>query len=158
MLDFDYNSWYKDHAHELDVEHAPMATYIYCKEGVDREEALKDTRVHVDLVNKLMEVISKALLYRGISHDWTKFDFPELTFEEHMKMERHHLNLPSGVHDDVDLLDVLEFTCDCVSAGLQRSGELNLNYLKVPEDVLQMAVFNTACKLVMLCNMEKGDE
>lgn len=31
MLDFDYDSWYKDHAHELEVEHAPMATYIYCK-------------------------------------------------------------------------------------------------------------------------------
>ena len=114
--------------------------------------------MHVDMVNRLMEIFSKAVLYRGISHDWTKFDFLELTFEEHMKMERHHLNLPSGVHDDVDLLDVLEFTCDCVSAGLQRSGELNLNYLKVPEDVLQMAVYNTACKFVMLCNMEKGDE
>lgn len=152
MLDFDYNSWYKEHAHHLKVEHAPLATYIYCKEGVDREAALKDTRVHVDMVNRLLEIISKALLIRGVSHDWTKFDFQQLTFEEHMKFERHHLNIPSGVHEDVDLLDVLEFTCDCVSAGLQRSGKLNLAYLKVPDDVLQVAVYNTACKLALLCD------
>lgn len=154
MLDFDYNGWYKDHAHELEVENAPMATYIYTKNGVEREAAINDTRVHVDLVNKFLEIVSRALLYRGLSHDWTKFDFPELTFEEHMKIERHHLNIPSGVHDDVDLLDVLEFTCDCVSAGLQRSGKINLDFLKVPEEVLQRAVFNTACKLVMLCKFD----
>lgn len=155
MLDFDYNSWYKEQAHTLNVEHSPEATYIYIKTGEEREAAIKSTSTHVDLVSKFMETVSNALVHRGITHDWTKFDFPELTFEDHMKLERHHLNIPTGVCDDVDLLDVLEFTCDCVSAGLQRSGKLNLNYLKVPEEVLQRAVYNTACKLVMLCDVKE---
>lgn len=157
-MDFDYDEWYacRD-CEKIVVEHKPYAAYIYSKSGDERKRALDDTIAHVDMVSVFLERVSRALVFRGICHDWTKFDFPSLNFEQHMKYERHHLNIPGGVHDDVDLLDVLEFTCDCVSAGLQRSGEVKLGYLKVPDEVLQRAVYNTAWKLVQICALKYGE-
>lgn len=157
MLDFDYDDWHNiENSEKILVEHTPLAAYIYTKKGDERKRAISDTNLHSNMVSVLLERLAVALTIRGCCHDWSKFDFPNLTFEEHMKIERHHLNIPGGVHNDIDLLDVVEFTCDCVSAGLQRSGEVNLKYLMLPEDVLQLAVFNTARKLVGCCKMKEG--
>lgn len=156
MLDLDVNDWYDDEdCEKLIVEYRPHAEYIYGKSGGDRKQAISDTIEHVSMVSVFLDRVANALRFRGLAHDWTKFDFPNLTFEEHMNYERHHLNLPSGVHDDVDLLDVMEFVADCVSAGLQRSGEVKVEYLSVPDEVLQRAVYNTATKLVKMCALNE---
>ena len=155
MLDISYDDWFSgEDVEKIPVESTPFAQYIYDKKGDIRKRALDDTILHSNLVSVFLDRLARALVIRGCCHDWTKFDFPNLTFDEHMKIERHHLNIPTGVHDDVDLLDVLEFVADCTSAGLQRKGEVDLRYLQVPDDVLQKAVYNTAFKLVMMCRLE----
>ena len=54
-------------------------------------------------------------------------------------LERHHLM--RNVPEDVDLFDVIEMICDCVAAGMARSGEVRP--LELSEDVIVKAVDNT---------------
>ena len=66
-------------------------------------------------------------------------------WDRHRKISRHHLNMTDGVHEDVDLLDVLEHIVDCVMAGMARSG--SVYELKLPDEVLQRAFRNTIERL-----------
>jgi hypothetical protein len=67
-------------------------------------------------------------------------------YKDHIRMERHHLNHPDGVPDDVNLIDVLEHLVDCVMAGLTRSGEIT--DIELSNEILQKAHRNTV-KLLM---------
>lgn len=72
-----------------------------------------------------------------------KTDFREAEwYKNHIKEERHHIN--DFVHENVDLIDVLEMIADCTSAGLARSGEVR--EITIDKDVLYKAFQNT-CKL-----------
>ena len=64
--------------------------------------------------------------------EWSKLHYQEL--------ERHHLkrNCP----DDVNLFDVIEMLCDCVAAGMARSGDVY--DVDIPSEVLVKAVSNTS--------------
>ena len=127
------------------MEPTPNATYIYDKQ--DKREALEDTRRHQEAVEQLMKAIALEIQNRATYHDYTKFKYEDLTFSEHMKLERHHLNIGPGVPGDVNIIDLVEFICDCVSAGAQRSQSLNFNYLKVNESLLQPIINNTSFDL-----------
>jgi len=62
-------------------------------------------------------------------------------WDNHRKVNRHHLLNEDGIPADVNLIDVLDMIADCVMAGMARSGSvyaLNLN----PE-VLRKAFDNT---------------
>ncbi|OQB10121.1 MAG: hypothetical protein BWY21_00497 [Parcubacteria group bacterium ADurb.Bin216] len=37
-------------------------------------------------------------------------------------MERHHIGVPEGQREDIDLIDVIEFIVDTVVAGVARKG------------------------------------
>ena len=63
--------------------------------------------------------------------EWSKLHYYEL--------ERHHLK--RHCPDDVNLFDVVEMLCDCVSAGMARSGDVY--DLDIDESILQKAVANT---------------
>ena len=63
--------------------------------------------------------------------EWSKLHYCEL--------ERHHLN--KHCPDDVDLFDVIEMICDCVAAGMARSGEVY--DLDISDGILTKAVSNT---------------
>jgi len=67
-------------------------------------------------------------------------------WDEHRKMNRHHLNMPDGVPDDVNLVDVIEHVVDCVMAGAARSskGTDGVYAITLPDHVLQRALANTA--------------
>ena len=134
----------------------PNAAYIYGNRR-NREECLKDTRSHTEAVKSLMHMIAMEIILRAEYHDHTKFEYEDLTFEEHMSLERHHLNLPSGVHKDVNVIDLVEFICDCVSAGAQRSHSLDFKYLKVDESLLQDIVNNTAFELWKRVRVKGGE-
>ncbi len=54
-------------------------------------------------------------------------------------LERHHLL--RHVPDDVDLFDVIEMVCDCVSAGMARCGEVRP--IEIADGVFQKALENT---------------
>jgi hypothetical protein len=62
-------------------------------------------------------------------------------WDNHRKVNRHHLLQADGVPVDVNLIDVLDMIADCVMAGMARSGsvyDLNIDPL-----VLQKAFTNT---------------
>ena len=63
--------------------------------------------------------------------EWSKLHYNEL--------ERHHLK--RHCPDDVTLIDVVEMVCDCVSAGMARSGKVY--DLDIDEAILSKALKNT---------------
>ena len=117
---------------------------------------------HVEDVKRLADFFSGELVKRVINHDWTKLHEPyrsmfyrdlcavmegrmdffdgkwsQLHYNE---LERHHLK--RHCPDDVNMFDVIEMICDCVAAGMARSGDIY--DLDIPSDILQKAVLNTA--------------
>lgn len=129
------------------------------------EEFKKANYSHWDDVSNMMDSISKEIRTTGATHDWSKRLEPYqsmfyrdlcstieglMNFEDgewskqHYSLERHHLlrNCP----DDVNLIDVLEMICDCVCAGMARSGEVR--DLEISPEILMAAVKNTVelCK------------
>lgn len=124
-------------------------------------EFMESNREHRRDVDQMMSEIANEIKKAGSYHDWTKsvdpykssfyrdlcntiegritFDDGEW-FEEHYTEERHHLL--KRCPDDVNLIDVLEMICDCVCAGMARSGEVY--DIEIPAEILTSAVKNTA--------------
>lgn len=116
---------------------------------------------HVEDVKNLAELFSMKLKDQVRNHDWTKLKEPYRsmfyrdlcdTIEKKMDffdgewsklhyevLERHHLK--RHCPDDVNLLDVIEMICDCVAAGMARSGDVY--DIDIPAEVLTKAVKNT---------------
>lgn len=126
---------------------------------------------HISDVQNLMTEVAHRLERRGSDHDWSKVIEPyqsmfyrdlcntidgKMNFMDgewskyHYSVERHHLL--KNVPDDVDLFDVIEMICDCVSAGLARSGEVRP--LEIDESILSKAMRNTVCKIKDMCKLE----
>jgi len=133
------------------MEPTPNAAYIYDKE----EKNLDEVRLHQEAVKRLMNVIACEIRCRATYHDYTKLKHYRLTFSEHMRMERHHLNMSQGIPDDVNVIDLVEFVCDCVSAAAQRDGALKFSYLQVSPEVLMPIINNTAADLWKLVKVKK---
>ena len=116
---------------------------------------------HASEVGKMMANIGDEIKAAGRHHDYTKIFEPDRSlfyrelcakidgkidsFEDgewypmHCKTERHHLN--NYCPDDVNLIDVLEMICDCVCAGMARSG--SVYSINISSEILQKAVKNT---------------
>ena len=130
---------------------------------------------HRSDVSNMMNMVANMVRDSGKKHDDTKMDEPyrslfyrELceviekkmdNFEDgkwypsHCKTERHHLN--KYCPDDVNLVDVLEMICDCVCAGMARSG--NVYPIEIPSEILQKAVANTEKMLIESVEMEESE-
>ena len=121
--------------------------------------------LHIGDVKDMMNALAEEIKLAGKNHDWTKAREPyrsnfyrdlcntiegRMKFEDgqwnkdHYALERHHLLMRCP--EDVNLIDVLEMICDCVCAGMARSGEVR--DLEISEDILLKAVKNTVemCK------------
>lgn len=141
-------------------------------DGYNNKEVLYiETEQHRNDVYRLMSFLSLELLEAGYSHDWTKIkyfdDFAKDTLERqdskdfksrpwykiHTKEERHHLNV--HIQDDIDLIDILEFICDCIVAGKSRTGRVDKKYLELSGDTLKKAYWNTVRKLTEEVEVEK---
>jgi hypothetical protein len=116
---------------------------------------------HASEVGKMMRNIGDEIKEAGKHHDYTKIFEPNRSlfyrelcakiegkidsFEDgewypmHCRTERHHLN--NYCQDDVNLIDVLEMICDCVCAGMARSG--SVYPINISSEILQKAVKNT---------------
>lgn len=126
-------------------------------------------RSHREEVNNAMHFVSDRIREQKTKHDTTKVIEPyksmfyrdlcdaisgKINFEDgewykiHCETERHHLN--TYCPDDVNLIDVIEMICDCVCAGMARTGEVRP--IEISADILEKAVKNTANMLVE--NME----
>lgn len=66
-------------------------------------------------------------------------------WDEHRKINRHHLLQADGIPTDVNLIDVLDMITDCVMAGMGRSG--NVYPLEITPELLKRAFDNTVARL-----------
>lgn len=142
------------------------------EDDISAEDFRRANRNHQLEVMMCMDYISTMISKAGQRHDFTKDSQSGLFFRDfinwklngedmdngewfpmHVKAERHHLK--DNVPDDVNLVDVIEMICDCVCAGLARSGELRP--IKIDSDILQKAVQNTVELVKNKCYIIGGD-
>lgn len=121
----------------------------------------KSNTSHRQDVHRMMLEIAEDIKSAGMNHDYTKTEDDagslfyrefcntlegKMNFEEgqwykmHCEKERHHLN--KHCPEDVNLIDVIEMICDCVCAGMARSG--SVYPIEISSEILQKAVKNTA--------------
>lgn len=121
---------------------------------VSEEELLNASKEHIEDVKKGLQFFIEMIMESGRKHDWDKLerigefhaDFKtgfdkHAWWDNHKKVNRHHLLDEDGVPDDVNLIDVLEMATDCAMAGMARSGEVYT--LSIDSDVLTRAFKNT---------------
>lgn len=134
-------------------------------------------RDHQSDVKRLINEFSSGLIGSSSKHDWTKTEEPyrsmfyrdlcatiegRLNFMEgewahlhYFELERHHLK--QHCPDDVSLFDVIEMLCDCVAAGMARSGDVY--DIDIPAEVLTKATANTVEWLkAQIEIVEEGDQ
>lgn len=95
------------------------------------------------LLNKASEVHDhdKISDIDGFHRDFVTGFKKTTWWDNHRKVNRHHLLQADGVPADVNLIDVLDMICDCVMAGMARSG--SVYPLNIEAEVLQRAFDNT---------------
>ena len=122
--------------------------------NVSKDQLLKSSEMHIADVKQGMAFFITEMTRAAERHDWDKFcmiehfhaDFVtgfEKTgwWDNHRKVNRHHLLQEDGVPKDVNLIDVMEFIVDCVMAGMARSG--SVYPLEIDMKVLERAFTNT---------------
>ena len=144
---------------EIIIKKSPTADTRTCDVGkVSSKELLAASKSHIRDVAAAMTEYARLINIAGELHDFTKLshhnsfyrDFKNKFatqdwYDMHKREERHHLQSPDGVRDDVNLIDVLECVVDCVMAGLARVGQVRA--IEIPIEVLLKAVQNTAEQL-----------
>ena len=115
------------HQHVGDIAQA----FEFFKEMIDRQVAIHDhdkfsdiNGFHSDFVTGFKE------------HSW---------WDNHRRVNHHHLLQDDGIPEDVNLIDVLDLIVDCTMAGLARSGDVFP--ITIAPEVLMLAFENT-CKLL----------
>lgn len=129
---------------------------------LDKELVKKDTLAHITAVQMCGDFMCEKIQEQFALHDNTKLgknldafkaalesrtvgaEFKKQDWWKLHLTERHHLN--DSCPDDVNLVDVLELICDCVSAGLARTG--TVYDIELPADILEKAVKNTVELLI----------
>ncbi len=124
---------------KIRIHKSPSADTRSADHEITPRELLDSSRMHIDDVQKAMMFLRTQLFNALLSHDWTKILYDREFYEQfhkaqqtgdwgkgwydqiHIVKERHHLK--DRCPDDVNLIDVLEMLCDCVMAGLARSGK-----------------------------------
>ncbi len=125
---------------------------------VSKPQLLRSSALHINDVCQALQFFRDQIAYAAHVHDYDKIadidsfyaDFQTkfaqtAWWDRHLKLNRHHLNAPDGVRDDVNLIDVLDFIADCVMAGMARSG--SVYPLELPPGVLERAFQNTVAML-----------
>ena len=124
-------------------------------------EFVDSNESHAEDVSNMMRELATDIFKAGRQHDITKRQDPDksLFYRElcatiegnmdnftdgkwypmHCCTERHHLN--EHCPEDVNLIDVLEMICDCVCAGMARSG--SVRPVSISDDILRKAFDNT---------------
>jgi len=112
----------------------------------NRETVLKELQEHKQDVSELMEKIASELIRRGLTHDDSKFNSPEIEalteirnmkfgtpeylavcnsegIKHHYKVNRHHPeHFGVGKVNIMNLVDLIEYVADCYVAAKRRSG------------------------------------
>lgn len=141
----------------IEIAKSPTADTRTCDYANTTQQTLLDSsRQHIEDVQEALGFFVERLLLTARAHDRDKItdiagfhadfvhgfkDGHTTWWERHRQLNRHHLNMPDGVRDDVDLFDVLDYIADCVMAGMARSG--NVYALTIDPAVLERAFQNT---------------
>jgi len=132
---------------------------------VSKDTLQESSLQHIGDVVKALAFFSSKLTEAAGRHDfdkltlidWFHSDF-KTGFKEtgwwdnHRLINRHHIDKPDGIPDDVNLIDVLEHISDCVMAGMARTG--NVYDLKLSNELLQKAFQNTVELLKLQVKVE----
>ncbi len=135
------------------IRKSPNADSRSANTAVDIKDLTVSTNMHIHDVQNALRFIAEKIIARGTIHDHTKLekmnDFCNALnsghikdtewYDMHISNERHHLK--SKVPDDVNFIDVIEHICDCVMAGLARSGEVY--DVDLSPELLTLALNNT---------------
>lgn len=139
----------------IPVKKSPTADSRTCDWSTVTQCQLKESsREHIKDVRNALEFFRDGLRTCGAHHDFDKLDdidgfhkdfstgFQKRKwFENHLKVNRHHIDKEAGRPEDINLMDVMEHVADCVMAGMARSG--SVYELELPNEVLQKAFKNT---------------
>lgn len=143
----------------LIIEKNPMADSRTCDvEKVEKSKLIEASLSHIEDVKKCMRFFCHKLKQAGNNHDSDKLtdidqfyhDFKTkfestIWWDNHRKINRHHILQQDGIPDDVNLIDVFELIADCVTAGLARTG---IVYdIEIDEHLLYIAFQNTVTLL-----------
>ncbi len=148
------------------IKPSPTADTRTCDwSKVTQAELLEASKQHIEDVQRAMLSFFYDIDHAAATHDHDKLsdiagfhaDF-QTGFKQtgwwdnHRKVNRHHLNMADGVPKDVNLIDVIEHIVDCVMAGMARSG--SVYELSLPDEVLRAAFANTVTLLKARVVME----
>ena len=139
-------------------------------------EFINSNQLHCKDVENMTHVIACEIIKQGKDHDITKHIEPyrSLFYRElcatiegkidsftdgewypmHCKTERHHLK--EYCPEDVNLIDVIEMICDCVCAGMARSGIVYP--IEISSEILQKAVQNTVQMCIDAIKIQEDGE
>ena len=139
----------------IEIRKSPTADTRTCDFANVSQETLRASSVqHIADVRKGIAFFRDRLSHAANVHDFDKIDdisgfhrdfvtgFAQTTWwDNHRKVNRHHLLQADGVPNDVNLIDVLDMIADCVMAGMARSGSVYA--LNIDPEVLRKAFENT---------------
>lgn len=137
----------------ISIKKSPNADSRTMDDGAGKEELRQSTISHIHDVDLCMNMIADMIISRAKDHDHTKMEMMDefyhalktgnikdtQWYNHHVTAERHHVK--TYVHQDINLIDIIEAVCDCCMAGLARSGEIYDT--DIDPAVLQLAVQNT---------------
>lgn len=139
----------------IQIKPSPTADTRSCDcTQVTKDQLAESSRQHIEDVTQALYFFVWMLQRAARKHDEDKltnieqFHADFLTgfrqhtwWDEHRKLNRHHLDHVDGIREDVNLIDVLEHLADCVMAGMARTGQVFPLYL--PGPLLERAFQNT---------------
>lgn len=157
---------------QIVIRKSPSADTRSADHAVTREELRLSTDMHIVDVWKAMQFFRRKMDVAAGRHDYTKVDYFDEFYDQfhkaqatgewgtgwfdeiHIVKERHHLK--DRCPEDVNLIDVLEMLCDCVMAGLARSGTYRDE--EPDADMLVKAYKNTVKLLLEHVRVEEDAE
>jgi copper oxidase (laccase) domain-containing protein len=139
----------------ITIRKSPTADTRTCDfANVSKETLAESSFQHINDVRMALNFFRRKLVDAGNVHDFDKITdldgfhrdfvtgFKQTTWwDNHRKVNRHHLLEADGVPSDVNLIDVLDMIADCVMAGMARSG--SVYPLNIKPEVLAKAFENT---------------
>ena len=139
------------------IKKSPTADTRTCDwSKVKASELMESSRLHILDVDRGLSFFAGMLRSAAMRHDHDKVDIDGFSafyldfmtgfkkhdwWDNHRKVNRHHINMEDGIPEDVNLVDVLEHIVDCVMAGIARSG--SVYEMNLPDELLQSAFKNT---------------
>ena len=139
----------------IEIEKSKTADTRSCDfANVTKEQLIASSKQHISDVQHGMAYLAGLLVDSAYNHDPDKLTgidhfhsdfitgFKETGwYDNHRKVNRHHLLQEDGIPKDVNLIDVMEMIVDCVMAGMGRTG--SVYPLNISPELLKKAFDNT---------------